>query len=143
MILPCMESARGPRPALPLQKIHLSFDPGPYRMAMGLVAHDPAELIELDERYPEEMAERRELLATRHGDVFAALPDSAAARREVLDRLAELLTERYPAWFVRDGMILHNHITGETWDLAAPALDPLEVAGRLVQEDLRSYSDPC
>lgn len=122
--------------ALPRQTVHLSFDPGPYRMAMGLVAVPPDELIELDERYPEEMAERRRLLAVRHQDVFAALPGSEAARQEVLDVLAELLPRRFPAWFGREGGVLHNRLTGESWTLDALPHDPLEVAGRLVQEDL-------
>ncbi len=122
--------------SLPRQTVHLSFDPGPYRMAMGLVGTDPAELIELDEHYVPEMAERRRLLAVRHGDVFATLPGSEAARQEVLDVLAELLPRRFPAWFSRDGATLRNHLTGETWDLADLPHDPLEVAGRLVQEDL-------
>ncbi len=121
---------------LPRETVHLSFDPGPYRMAMGLVATDPDELIELDEHYREEMAERRRLLAVRHADVFAALPGSEAARREVLDVLAELLPRRFPHWFGRDGDRLDNRLTGEGWDLARPPHDPLEVAGRLVQEDL-------
>lgn len=122
--------------SLPSETVHLSFDPGPYRMAMGLVGTDPGELIELDEHYVPEMAERRRLLAVRHGDVFAALPGSAAARREVLDILAELLPRRFPAWFGRDGAVLHNRLTGEAWELDRPPHDPLEVAGRLVQEDL-------
>lgn len=122
--------------SLPRQTVHLSFDPGPYRMAMGLVGTDPAELIELDEHYMPEMEERRRLLAVRHGDVFATLPGSEAARQEVLDILAELLPRRFPAWFSRDGAMLRNHLTGEAWDLARLPHDPLEVAGRLVQEDL-------
>ena len=122
--------------ALPRQTIHLSFDPGPWRMAMGLVATPPDDLIELDEHYPEEMAERRRLLATRHADVFATLPGSEAARQEVLDILAELLPRRFPAWFARDGALLHNRLTHETWTLGDLPHDPLEVAGRLVQEDL-------
>jgi hypothetical protein len=105
-------------------------------MAMGLIATDPAELIELDERYPEEMEERRRLLAVRHADVFATLPGSEAARQEVLDILAELLPRRFPAWFAREGRMLRNRLTGEDWDLGALPHDPLEVAGRLVQEDL-------
>ncbi|MEJ1979208.1 MAG: DUF3445 domain-containing protein [Acetobacteraceae bacterium] len=32
--------------------------------------------------------------------------------------------------------MLRNRLTGEDWDLARPAHDPLELAGRLVQEDL-------
>jgi hypothetical protein len=122
--------------ALPRQTVHLSFDPGPWRMAMGLVATPPDDLIELDERYPEEMAERRRLLATRHADVFATLPGSEAARQEVLDILADLLPRRFPAWFTRDGANLHNRLTQETWNLDSLPHDPLEVAGRLVQEDL-------
>lgn len=121
---------------LPKQAVHLSFDPGPYRMAMGLIATDPDELVELDERYPEELAERRRLLEMRHGDVFAALPGSEAARQETLDILADLLPRRFPAWFAREGRRLRNHLTGEAWDLDALPHDPLEVAGRLVQEDL-------
>ena len=121
---------------LPEETVHLSFEPGPYRMAMALVAQDPAEMIELDAHYPAEMAERRRLLGVRHRDVFATLPGSEAARREVLDRLSVLLPARFPAWFTRDGDMLHNRLTDESWDIAAPTLDPLEVAGRLVQEDL-------
>ncbi len=103
---------------------------------MGLKALDPDALVEIDERYPEEMAERRTLLATRHGEVFAIEPGTAAARAEVLDVLAALLPRRYPLWFARDHSVLHNHLTGEDWDLGALPLDPLEVAGRLVMEDL-------
>lgn len=121
---------------LPPQAVHLPFSAGPYRMAMGLVALPPDELIELDERYPAEMAERRQLLGERHAQVFAAVPGSEPARRAVLDRIADVLPRRHPTLFTRDGATLHNHITGEAWNLADPPLDPLEVAGRLVQEDL-------
>ena len=121
---------------LSAEALHLPFEAGPHRMQMGLVAVKPDDLIELDERYPAEMAERRALLTGRHADVFAACPGSEPACREALDRLAPLLTERFPAWFTQHGSRLHNHLTGEEWDLANPPCDPLEVAGRLVQEDL-------
>ncbi len=123
-------------PGLPPETIHLPFEAGPFRMAMGLLACAEADWIELDDRYPAEMAERRDLLATRHGEVFAACPGSGAARAEVLALLAAHLPQRFPAWFRRDGEVLHNALTGEDWDLAAPPCDPLELAGRLVQEDL-------
>lgn len=105
-------------------------------MTLGLVARPPDELIELDDRYPDEMAQRRALLSTRHTEVFAACPGSEQARQETLDRIVAVLPARYPAWFWRDGMRLHNRLTRECWDLAHPAHDPLELAGRLVQEDL-------
>lgn len=121
---------------LPPERLLLPFAAGPFRMAMGLTSCPADELVELDERYPAEMDERRDLLATRHHDVFAATPGSEAARAEALDLVAALLPRRHPDWFVREGRVLHNRLTGETWDLASPVHDPLELAGRLVQEDL-------
>ena len=121
---------------LPPERLLLPFGPGPFRMALGLQAGHPDELLEIDEHYPAEMAERRHLLATRHADVFAAEPGTDQARAEVLGLVAALLPRRYPGWFTHDGTTLHNHLTGEAWDLAHPLHDPLELAGRLVQEDL-------
>ncbi len=116
--------------------LYLPFEAGPWRMAMGLMARPLGALIEIDRDYGEHMAERRRLLAERHGEVFAARPGSDAARRAVLDLLARHLPEHHPGWFARAGTTLRNHLTGECWDLASPAFDPLEIAGRLVQEDL-------
>lgn len=121
---------------LPPERLLLPFGPGPFRMAMGLVGCDPDTLVEIDDRYTPELAERGALLAARHADVFAAEPGSSAARAEVLGVLAGLLPRRHPGWFVREGDVLRNRLTGEDWNLARPAHDPLEVAGRLVQEDL-------
>jgi hypothetical protein len=122
---------------LPPQTVHLPFESGPYRMAMGLVAQDPAaDLVEIDEHYPAEMAERRHLLATRRDDVFAAIPGSDAASAECLAELIKFLPARYPDWFSHDGEVLRNQLTAERWNLSDPGVHPLELAGRLVQEDL-------
>lgn len=121
---------------LPKQKIHLSFPPGPFRMAMGLIARDPLDAFELDDRYPDELAQRRDLLTNKRDIVFAALPASDAARRATLAMAADTLPKRHPTLFTRDGDTLHNHITGESWNLANPEYDPLELTGRLVQDDL-------
>lgn len=116
--------------------LYLPFVAGPWRMAMGLVSRPPEALIEIDQDYREQMALRRRLLAERHSDVLASLPCSASARRALLDFLARHLSEHYPHWFERACLSLRNHLTGETWDLASTSVDPLEIAGRLVQEDL-------
>ena len=71
-------------PRLPPEKLHLPFETGPYRMAMGLVALPESAWFEIDDRYPAELRERRHLLTERHADVFAALPVSAEARAETL-----------------------------------------------------------
>ena len=125
-----------PFPPLPRETLYLPFEAGPHRMQLGLVALLPDELIEIDDRYPAEMAERRHLLGRRHADVFAAVAGSDTARRETLHRVADLLPARFPGWFSRDGDRLHNHLTAEAWNLASPPCDPLELAGRMVQEDL-------
>jgi hypothetical protein len=121
---------------LPAEIIPLPFEDGPYRMQMGLLARLPDDLVEIDALYPAQLALRRDLLATRHAEVFAACAGSEAARAEVLATLAAHLPASFPGWFTREGERLHNRITGEEWNLADLPLDPLEVAGRLVQEDL-------
>lgn len=123
-------------PSLPAEALHLPFDAGPHRMTLGLVSRSEDELLELDERYPAEMAERRTFLDHRRAEVFAATAGSELARQETLDRIAGLLPERHPSHFRRGGDSLCNCLTGESWNLAAPPCDPLELAGRLVQEDL-------
>lgn len=123
-------------PLLPREELYVPFESGPHRMQLGLVALPTDDLIEIDERYPDELAERRALLAQRHDDVFAACAGSEAARRETLHRIAALLADRFPDWFSREGDRLYNHLTAESWDLAKTSCDALELAGRLVQEDL-------
>ncbi|HKM64625.1 MAG TPA: DUF3445 domain-containing protein [Acidisphaera sp.] len=121
---------------LPPETIRLPFEDGPFRMAMALTAAPPDDMIELDALYSAEIAERARLLEERHDEVFAALPGGEAASAEVLARLGELLPRRYPDVFeAGDGAIV-NRLTGERWRLRDPTLHPLEVAGRLVQEDL-------
>ena len=122
--------------SLPPMAVHLPFEAGPYRMAMGLIARDPDELILIDECYPDEIAQRRTLLAEQREEVLAAQPGADAACGELLDVLAELLPRRFPAWFARTGDRLHNRLTGEAWTLGATGLAALDLCGRLVQEDL-------
>jgi hypothetical protein len=120
--------------ALPEQEVHVPFAPGPYRMAMELVAVPEASWFELDQRYLPEMAERRRLLATARDEVFASMAVSDAAREEALDLIVAALAMHHPCWFSRDAGVIRNHLTGEVWGVGS--VDPLELAGRLVQEDL-------
>ena len=126
---------------LPAEKIYLPFEPGPYRMAMGLFSVPETDWFELDERYVPEMSERRRLLATHHADVFAALPQSDHARAEALAEIADSLSAHRPQCFAQDDCILHNRLTDETWDRRSLPCDSLELAGRLVQEDLCLVQD--
>ncbi|HUC19407.1 MAG TPA: DUF3445 domain-containing protein [Acetobacteraceae bacterium] len=120
----------------PPPRSYLPFEAGPWRMAMGLVAAPVSALFEIDSNYREQMALRRRLLMERRGEVFAALPGSAPARHAMLALAAAHLPAHHPQWFARAGSRLINRLAGEEWDLAAAPCDPLELAGRLVQEDL-------
>jgi hypothetical protein len=119
---------------LPAETIHLPFEPGPYRMAMRLVAVPEPEWFEIDNRYPMEIAERQRLMAERRTDVYGLEPGSGAACAETLTTLIEHLTTVHPDWFACDGTVFHNHLTGATRQLRDD--EPLALAGRLVQEDL-------
>ena len=105
-------------------------------MTMGLMALKPADWIEIDSRFAEEIALRKSLLDERRDDVLAALPGSEAACREVLDQLAGFLPERFPDRFERAGTELVNRVSGDRWTVEGDVRDPLGIAGRLVQEDL-------
>jgi dimethylamine monooxygenase subunit A len=112
------------------------FLDGPWRLAMGIKALDLAEWIEMDERFAQQLDQRRALLEERRGEVLAALPESAAGQRELLELLLDHLPRRFAEHYeLFDGGIA-NRTTGERFALAAWEDAPLELAGRLVQEDL-------
>ena len=68
--------------------------------------------------------------------MLGALPGSEAACREGLDQLAGFLPERFPERFERVGSELVNRVSGDRWTVEGDVLDPLGIAGHLVQEDL-------
>ena len=108
---------------------------------MGLTSVPDSTWFEFDALYPAEMAEKRTLLRDRRPEVFAAMPESQAARAETLKIVAANLCTHHPDWFVRDGPRLRNLVTEETWDVTSSSMDPLEIAARLVQEDLCLIQD--
>ena len=121
-------------PRLPPERVYLPYEAGPWRMAMGLTAADPAELCEIDATYPAQMAERRRLLDDRRDAVLAAPTGTEAACAELLEVITDLLPRRFPDYFTLSDQRLDNLLTGETWDIGA-APDPLDIIGRLVPED--------
>lgn len=123
---PDLTSSRKPTP----------FQAGPFKLEMGLRHLDLDEWITVDAAMPSELAERRRLLEERHDDVFAAAPDAMEGSQETLDLLVEHLSLTHPAIYCLEGRHIHNRATNESFDLDAGDLHPLEVAGRLVQEDL-------
>ena len=109
------------------------YEPGPFRMAMALTAVAEPDWLEFAEDTPSQMAERRRLLTETPEAVLACLPEAEPAAQELLEVLATYLCTHHPAWFRREGALIHNDLLGETVDLTAS--HPLSTAGRLVQED--------
>jgi dimethylamine monooxygenase subunit A len=115
---------------------YLPFDGGRFRLMMGLMPLPPAEWIDCDSDLAQDLAAKRKLLETRREEVFAALPEAEAPAAELLRVLVDHLLQYQGSVFARQGDQLFNDATGERWDLARAALHPLDLAGRLVQEDL-------
>jgi len=103
---------------------------------MGLLPLDLHDWIEPDEYMAVELAERERLLREQHPAVFAALPEAFDGSVETLELLAMHLPARFPSLFKKEKNVLHNRVTQQTWDLSQNVLHPLDLAGRLVQEDL-------
>lgn len=118
---------------LPAEILHLPYDPGPYRMAMGLQACPPDNLIELDSACPAQLRERADLLAERPADVLACVPGGEAACGELASHLLGLLAVRFPDWYQCVPAGLHCRLTGATLDPVKTA--PLVLIGRAVAED--------
>jgi hypothetical protein len=112
------------------------FLDGPWRLAMGIKALDPDEWIEIDERFTAQLTARRQLLDAQRGEVLAALPESGPGQRELLELLLDHLPRRFPEQYRRAAGCIENRITSERFVIAAWEDAPLELAGRLVQEDL-------
>ncbi|WP_067555688.1 heme-dependent oxidative N-demethylase family protein [Oceanibaculum pacificum] len=120
----------------PVPPRYLPYGEGGWRLSMGLLSLDPAEWIEADADYPAQLALKEELLATRHDAVFQALPGTEAAQAEVLALLAHHLPARFPDRFRRAGNALHSLADDRRIALDDSGRAPLDIAGRLVQEDL-------
>ena len=93
--------------------MHLPFEGGAFRMAMGLTSAAQADWIETDDAVPTQLAARRALIARDPDAVIAALPGTEAMQHELLD-------------------LLIAHLR-----LPRPACDrnPLAIVGGLVAED--------
>ena len=91
-------------------QLPLVFMDGPWKLAMGLNALDPADWLWRDERFAEDTAQRAALVAERPAEILAILPEAAPAVRELI-------------------ALVHDH-------LGLPAADaPFRLLAELAQED--------
>ena len=116
--------------------VHLPFAGGRFRLAMGLQPVEEYAWFDLGQNLSCVLDAKRALLDSRHSEVFQALPAADMAASELLCLLAEHLSRYHAALFRKDGDQLANLVSGEIWNIAEPPLHPLDLAGRLVAEDL-------
>ncbi len=120
---------------LPLRSVYLPFMQG-WRFAMELRPLDLKEWIEIDQDLPEQLRLKQSLLADRSSQVFVSLPESQAAQQEVLSLLLTHLCHYFPQYYQKSPHRISNLITGETWNIADFVANPLNLAEKLVQEDM-------
>ena len=102
--------------------------PGAFRHRMGLRPLDPAAWLHVDADAPATLAMKAHLLAERGAEVLQAGPADKEAARELLALVVDHLRSHWP-----------DHWAAVAAELDGPAADerhPLDLAGRLVQEDL-------
>lgn len=119
-----------------MKPIYLPFADGQWRMAMGLKPLQLQHWIEIDEDFADELNYKDKLLKEHYSDVFGSLPESEAGQQEVLELILEHLLEYFPDYYQQQNDCIVNKVTQQTWHLRDFTRNPLELAGRLIQEDL-------
>jgi dimethylamine monooxygenase subunit A len=123
---------------------YFPFKDTPFALSMGLVKvpnSDWFKIFDLKERALQ-LEAKRNFLASIHKDVFMADASALAASTEVLNLMLENLTTYRPDLYVINNNIIklkpHKYFEGEEFltNLNANGIHPLDLAARLVQEDL-------
>ena len=129
-----------PDPSPPAWLDELDLKVGPPWLSMGIRTLDLDDWLVLDDRYADELDLKRRLLSERSDDVFAARPDALDASTEVLELITAWLATHHPDLHpppsepvVGSGSLSQDPATGSG---AGGQRHPLDVAGRMVQEDL-------
>ncbi|MES1022462.1 DUF3445 domain-containing protein [Gloeocapsa sp. BRSZ] len=119
-----------------MKPLYLPFADGQWRMAMGLKPLQLQQWIEIDEDFTEELNYKDQLLKEQYSDVCGCLPESQAGQQEVLELILEHLLQYFPNYYQQQGNYVVNKMTNQKWSLSNFTNNPLDLAGRLVQEDL-------
>ncbi|KAK9324981.1 hypothetical protein V1517DRAFT_315673 [Lipomyces orientalis] len=111
-----------------------------YHVTMGIRNMNWQEWIELDNEFLKYHTRKCERLAERREKLVKTAPDAYDAAMELLEELREWLPARYPTLFKRTDVGIDNLVTGEKFNITERPLkdnvDPMEIAAKLVQDDL-------
>ncbi len=115
---------------------HTPYDGSSKPFTLALSSLEPERWIEVDDLLAQQLREKDELFASKHDIVFQAASDTLEAQGEVLRLLMDYLPKRYPQIYARAGDSITVKPIARTYDPADYADRPLELAARLVQDDL-------
>ena len=120
--------------------MYLPFMGSKGKPVMGLQSLDLQDWIEIGPSFVDQCEYKAWLLAHRHKSVFSAIAGTQSAQQEVLDLLLAHLVQRFSKIYrvVGEGKdcCIHNVKSQQVWRIAEFAQSPLDLAARLVQEDL-------
>jgi hypothetical protein len=103
---------------------------------MGLTSLKLVDWLEPDELYHEELLEKENLLHNIFDEVFQARLGSQLAQQEVLELLIDHMTKVYPELLEEELSKIKIKQTGREFCKKDFRAAPLNLAGRIVQEDL-------
>ncbi len=138
-VLVVVTNLKQAQPELPMSlSPHSALNPDKLKrpFSIGLSALDPKDWIIPDQHLEHQLHEKARHLEERHEAVFKVEDAMLEAQAEVLDMLLEQLLATYPdIWQVEQGRVTIKP-AGITYKLSDYADRPLELAGRIVQDDL-------
>jgi len=123
------------RPLLCSMLAHRPYDGSSKPFTIGIRPLEPARWIEPDGGLESYLAQKQDLFANKHADVFAAQDDTRDSQCEIRDALADYLTRHHPHLYRRDGGRIRI-AAGERSVAFDDETPPLLQAARLVQDDL-------
>jgi len=115
---------------------HAPYNSGKSPFSVGLAPLDPEAWLEVDENLGAYLAEKEELNERNEEAVFRAEADTVEAQAEVLAMLLDYLPRKFPGKYAFDGETVSVAVNGASYKVSDWSEAPLNLAARLVQEDL-------
>jgi len=118
------------------EPVYIPFSRPEYKISMGLVALQLRNWIEADEYFYDELKEKKQLLISNYSEVFAGRPGSLPAQTEVLDLVLKHMTKYCPGVLKIEKEAVFLPKLEWKFKMNNFEESPLDLCGRIVQEDL-------
>jgi len=115
---------------------YIPFQSGRFRLSMGIVSLTLDSWLEPDDFFYEELMEKDSLLTSKYDEIFQARVGSQTAQQEVLDLLIDHMNEYHSDLLRFSGSNIFVDRLALSFATETYRKNPLDLAGRIVQEDL-------